>query len=304
MTTRETEWLVWLATRDHFPGLPRLLMVCTEVQCHSSYKLLGARWPCKPHHMFKITLSGSGMFRDAAGTRRVGPGFGFLCGVADPAMSYWYPPRAAEPWRFIYLAFEGADDLVRALVSRHGPVLPAPEGIVRRLQRFRHGREATAIVNAMEGAKCVYDVLTAAGEAAEQRDDARFTVSGRMRRLRDLIRAEARNIPTIGTLARREGVSREHLSRLFQRHAGLPLREFLGRARMDEACADLRETTLEVKEIAARFGYSSQSHFTRAFVKMTGMTPRRFRESGATPLGARNIPGDARGALGPNVAVP
>ena len=304
MTTRETEWLAWVATRAALSGIPRLLTVCAETQRAPAYRHLGAKRRRETHSIFKITLSGEGVYKDAAGERRVGPGFGFLCKVSDPATGYRYPADATEPWRFIYMAFEGADDLMRAIIARHGSVLPAPQGIVRRLQHFKRGREATTIVGAMEGAKFVYDILSAAGEAAEQREEARHPASERMRRIRELMLTDARNIPTVAALAHREGISREHLSRLFQEYAGQPVREFLAQARLREACADLKETTLEIKEIAARFGYSSQSHFTRAFVKLTGLTPCAFRESGTVPPHGRNLHGDARKTLGPDIAVP
>ena len=304
MTTRETEWLVWVGTRGAIRGLPRLLTVCSEIQRQPAYRCLGANRRREQHSIFKVTLSGAGIFKDAAGEHRVGPGFGFLCEVSDPATGYWYPADAAAPWHFIYMAFDGARELMRAITTRHGAVLPAPQSMVRRLQRFKRGREATAIVGAMEGAKFVYEILSGAGEAAEQRGEALRPVSERMRRLCDLMLSDARGIPCVEELARREGVSREHLSRLFREHAGQPIREFLAQARLREACSDLKETPLEIKEIAARFGYSSQSHFARAFAKMTGMTPRAFRESGVIPPGSRNLPGDARQALGPDVAVP
>jgi len=39
----------------------------------------------------------------------------------------------------------------------------------------------------------------------------------------------------------------------------------------------LAETDLNITEISARVGYSSPSHFTKAFRQSTGLTPRAFR---------------------------
>jgi AraC family transcriptional regulator len=41
----------------------------------------------------------------------------------------------------------------------------------------------------------------------------------------------------------------------------------------------LAETDLSVTEISARVGYSSPSHFTKAFRQATGLTPRAFRSA-------------------------
>jgi len=39
----------------------------------------------------------------------------------------------------------------------------------------------------------------------------------------------------------------------------------------------LEETELPISEIALRAGFSSQSHFTTAFRRLAGATPKAFR---------------------------
>jgi AraC-like DNA-binding protein len=41
----------------------------------------------------------------------------------------------------------------------------------------------------------------------------------------------------------------------------------------------LAEPNLSVTEISSRVGYSSPSHFTKAFRQATGLTPRAFRKA-------------------------
>jgi AraC-like DNA-binding protein len=53
--------------------------------------------------------------------------------------------------------------------------------------------------------------------------------------------------------------------------------EFVARARLHRAAALLRGTDLPVKLIASSLGYSSRSHFSRAFRAAYGDDPSGFR---------------------------
>ena len=58
---------------------------------------------------------------------------------------------------------------------------------------------------------------------------------------------------------------------------GLQFRDVVGRVRIERARTLLAEKDLSITRIAAELGYSAPSHFTRAFQRTTGMTPRRYR---------------------------
>jgi AraC-like DNA-binding protein len=74
-----------------------------------------------------------------------------------------------------------------------------------------------------------------------------------------------------------------HMSeRTLQRHlslAGLSFQGLLVRSRQHLAEAYLRDTRLDLAEIALLLGYSEQSAFQRAFKQWTGQTPRQWRIS-------------------------
>jgi len=53
--------------------------------------------------------------------------------------------------------------------------------------------------------------------------------------------------------------------------------QYLKKLRMERARHQLETTDLQIKEIAARAGYSESSHFVRDFEKAYDLSPRRYR---------------------------
>ncbi|HSO64586.1 MAG TPA: helix-turn-helix transcriptional regulator, partial [Ornithinibacter sp.] len=82
------------------------------------------------------------------------------------------------------------------------------------------------------------------------------------------------------------------LQRLFTHHVGVGPKWVLGRYRMHDAVRELDagfEGTLT--DLAVRYGWSDQAHFTRDFTALVGVTPGAYRD--ATPPRARWAAPDA-----------
>lgn len=71
------------------------------------------------------------------------------------------------------------------------------------------------------------------------------------------------------------------LERQVRRVFGLSVKQFVLRTRLEEAIHLLKTTKLSISDIAARCGYYDQAAFTRQFKRVVGLTPGRFRGSGA-----------------------
>jgi hypothetical protein len=52
---------------------------------NAAYMNQGRFRQAETHCLFEYTLSGEGVFKNAAGAKRVPPGFGFLCKINDPS---------------------------------------------------------------------------------------------------------------------------------------------------------------------------------------------------------------------------
>jgi AraC family transcriptional regulator len=69
-----------------------------------------------------------------------------------------------------------------------------------------------------------------------------------------------------------------HFARLFKNDTGLPPHQFVVVRRIERAKQLLRQRDrFSLADIAAEVGFSSQSHFTRHFKRLVGVTPKRFQ---------------------------
>jgi transcriptional regulator GlxA family with amidase domain len=84
---------------------------------------------------------------------------------------------------------------------------------------------------------------------------------------------------TVRTIAATLGISTEHLCRLLKRHTGDTFMTLLRRVRIRAACQLLRTSTLSMKEIAGRVGFSNPSQFDRAFKKICDVPPTAYRRA-------------------------
>jgi AraC-like DNA-binding protein len=69
------------------------------------------------------------------------------------------------------------------------------------------------------------------------------------------------------------------LIQYFKNYLNVTPLEFLTRKKMDYACNLLRNTNYTVLDICERVGYNSLSHFTQAFKKIIGFTPKDYRKN-------------------------
>ncbi len=89
---------------------------------------------------------------------------------------------------------------------------------------------------------------------------------------------------TVDRLAAEFKMSRPAVYKVFQAAFKRTPHEYLARFRLERAAELLAQSSLRVKEVAARVGYNAPEHFTAEFRKVYGVSPRAFRQArGETP---------------------
>jgi len=100
---------------------------------------------------------------------------------------------------------------------------------------------------------------------------------GWLSRVLDKLRLEHCRRVTLDELAREAGVHPVHLSRTFRRCVGEGIGEHVHRLRVRTACERMLDPYASLAEVSFAAGFADQSHFTRSFRRITGMTPAAFR---------------------------
>jgi len=286
--TYEIEWRCDFLIFDETPLLPRPVEVSRQVARTQNY-----RCECKGrsdhNRYFCYTLSGIGGFKDQDGTYRVPQGHAFLVEVNNPLASYYYPPDATEPWQFLAFTFHGlqADVMVRALLRDYGPIyqIPLDTKIITKLLGYMshqgaHTRFKVAQANMYEAVEIVMELLMTL-MASKQHREGTAQAEDMVQQALDMITEDTTQRLRVNDIAERIGVSREHLSRLFQTRLGKSPRTFIIEQKMRRACLLLKESDMPIKTIASQLGYTAYPNFSQSFKQFIHTTPQEFRLNGS-----------------------
>ncbi|RED76303.1 helix-turn-helix transcriptional regulator [Cohnella phaseoli] len=83
---------------------------------------------------------------------------------------------------------------------------------------------------------------------------------------------------TVSLMAARLSVSEDHFIRLFKEQYGTTPSQYVRRLRHQEAKRCLRETDLKIERVGLLVGYEDLHHFSHAFKKWQGVSPREYRK--------------------------
>jgi AraC family transcriptional regulator len=99
---------------------------------------------------------------------------------------------------------------------------------------------------------------------------------GALRRVRAYIDAHIGERISLGELARQAGCSRFHFARQFRLSTGESPMGYLRRVRIERSKSILQSSDTTIAQVAASLGFSDQSHFTRIFGRVVGVSPGSF----------------------------
>ena len=73
-------------------------------------------------------------------------------------------------------------------------------------------------------------------------------------------------------------VNASYLSALFKKETGLTLTEYVSKKRVEQAAFLLRSTGQQIQTVAQNCGIYDVNYFTKIFKKITGKTPKEYRD--------------------------
>jgi AraC family transcriptional regulator len=186
------------------------------------------------------------------------------CGDISRAGACLFHAELPDDWAERLGELGGIPD---ATLDHHGGPLVA---LARTLYReFRQPDAASALV--MEGV-----VLEMLGAVLRKRPPSGAAASW-LGHTREILDADPARDVSLAAIAAEVGVAPVRLARAFRRAYGESPGEYVRRLRIRVACERLRDPRVSLVELAASLGFADQSHFTRVFRKLVGVTPGAWR---------------------------
>lgn len=234
------------------------------------------------HYLFHYVISGKGTLFANEQVYEITAGHGFL---VVPGQITTYRADEREPWEYTWIEFDGLraqESLRLAGISGKEPIFtPANQEAGEKLcqQMLYIVNNGTAEPTHLIGHGFLF-LSQLVESSAHQRTQ-------NVRRLRDFYIKEAltfiednyhRDV-SVEEIAAFCGLNRSYFGKVFRETMGESPQAFLLHYRMARAAQLLKETRLSVGEIAQQVSYDNQLHFSRAFKKVHGVSPREYRQT-------------------------
>ncbi|WP_179281043.1 AraC family transcriptional regulator [Paenibacillus sp. XY044] len=150
------------------------------------------------------------------------------------------------------------------------------ERLYREYAVERTGRETALYAGMLQLMICILRIHEATVEGAPP------PPSSGVDHVLSLLHSQFSRALTVEELAGELGIGERQFQRLFVKHTGLTPIKYLQRIRIQEACRLLRSTHRRIHDISAAVGYTDIAFFNGLFKKITGTTPREYRQSHAS----------------------
>ena len=142
------------------------------------------------------------------------------------------------------------------------------------IQSLEKHRDVDGLYRLIEQTLCKYAQLVA--------QTRQLNYSFRINRCRNYVINHIYEKLSVAEIAAFFSISPEYLSEQFKKETGMCLIDFVQISRVQEAKKLLLFTDKSILEIASLLNYHDQSHFTKSFKRVFGMTPKACREAEGT----------------------
>jgi AraC family transcriptional regulator len=115
-------------------------------------------------------------------------------------------------------------------------------------------------------------------------------------RVREILHDRYRERLSLSELAGEVQVHPVHLARAFRKRYRCSIGDFIRQLRVDAACHELSRSDAPIAEIAARTGFTDQSHLSRILKRYAGISPGELRKPAAQGDRQKTLGGPGRSA--------
>jgi AraC family transcriptional regulator len=206
------------------------------------------------------------------------PGGTWFCPAGES-----FSHRVAEPAGFVLVTLEPSklvrvvEDDQTELRRTYAAGNPQLEYLVRALaaEAERGGPSGSLFVEAITTALAV-QIVDSFGVRSSPRNDVAGIGNAALRRVLEEIDAQLGDGITVEHLARTAGLGVAQFARAFKVATNESPHQFVIRRRLEGAKKALELPVPDILNVALRFGFADQAHFTRLFKRQFGVPPGRF----------------------------
>lgn len=234
----------------------------------------------RDHYLVHIIIAGKGSYICPTGKHDLTAGQGFLI---SPDEIVEYRSDDNDPWSYLWAGFHGLRAeglLLQAGLSGRNPLFkvtdikPYKDLIDKMLDLARNDKmKDLRLLGTLYYflAKLIEDLQATENPARESRQEEY------LRRAVQLMTSRYSGPVKISEIAAHIGLDRSYLYTLFRRYLHMTPKAYLTQLRLNKA-AELLQTPLSISEIAWSVGYEDPLLFAKAFKKMKGLPPSRYRK--------------------------
>lgn len=257
-----------------------------EITAMNLVSLHGQRVGAHAHeieHEFHFFVRGEGRFTQDGHRVKIRPG---VLHYATPGSAHdIVPANSAGPLNFFFVRFspDGTDAAVLSVlesVFARSPRVRLGPGATVELEEIHHRVASPDPYMHQAGTyrflSFVYE-LKRPGMHRFATEADRYTMQA-VRLLQERIYTKV----NLEDIARRVGIGKAHLIRLFGKRMGMPPMKYYHRLKVQTAGYLLRRTGEPIYTIARRLNFYDEYHFSKMFKQVMGVSPRAFRRGAET----------------------
>lgn len=204
--------------------------------------------------------------------------------VRQPSTFVFHPPQEAHAVGYgsksVRILSVHLDCKRLAYIREHSLILDSPashrsETIVWLGHRIYQEFSRLDAVSALAVEGLVFEILA---EASRIKSTSERKSPSWLEQVKEFLHDNFSESFVMEDVAEVAGVHPVHLARVFREQHGLTIGEYVRRLRLEFARQQISTTETPLSEIAVASGFSDQSHLTRTFRSVFGLTPSRYRK--------------------------
>lgn len=238
----------------------------------SKYKMFRRNAPC---YSFEYIYEGKGEIQENNEIHKVSAGDFF---ILHPNCYHHYHADLKNPWKKIFLMIDGDTTLPSVMLKQYNiydityfPQLCNPLELETIFELFKSNN--ANISQKFETLLCSLIIELAHLSKTTVSEISSINVA------KKFIDKKINTKLTLEEIANYTNISVSFLCREFKKAFGVTPYTYILKAKIEFAKTMLLETNITVQTIAERFSFADAAHFSKAFSKIVGISPTKFRET-------------------------